>query len=88
MLQRLVIALNMVNSNVWAIWMLGNGSALYLAARHFGLDYSVPAGIVGAAINMLTHTSTQSSAVTQPDGKQSTTQQTQNPQSFTEEPKL
>lgn len=81
MLQRLVVALNSVGSQPTALVVLWTGCLMYFGSKHFGLDVSVPAGIVGAAINMLTgHTSIKTETTQPADGSPSTViQSTESP---------
>ncbi len=80
MLQRFVVALNAVSSQPWAILVLLIGCGTYLGSKHFGLDTSVPSGIVGAAINMLTnHTATKTDTTQTASGEPVTVQTTESP---------
>lgn len=52
---KLVAAVNTIGSQVWAFFTLLIGCCMLIACKHFGIESSIAAGIVGAGINMLTH---------------------------------
>jgi hypothetical protein len=55
MFQRFVTAMNTVSSQYIALLTLLIGCAMMIIAKRYSVEGSVGAGIIGAAINMLTH---------------------------------
>lgn len=51
---RLVIALNSVNSQVWAFLIVLTGCVFVLAFHRAGIDIGIAAGIIGVGANMFT----------------------------------
>lgn len=52
---KLVAAINSIGSQVWAFCTMIVGCAMLIVCKHYGIESSIAAGIVGAGINMLTH---------------------------------
>jgi hypothetical protein len=71
-MMRFVTALNAIGSQVTAQNVLIIGCIMCIVSKHYGLDNSIGAGIIGAAINMLT----QDFKKTQTDSKTGDTTQT------------
>lgn len=65
---KMVAAINTIGSQVWAFATLILGCVMLVACKHFGIESSIAAGIVGAGINMLTHDIIKTTTKGGPDG--------------------
>ena len=51
---RLILAINSINSQVWAFLVVLVGCAAVISFHKAGIDVGIAAGIIGAGVNMFT----------------------------------